>query len=456
MSTPVRPDRTGGPDRAEDLATRPLGSLLWWSCSQTTLGVGVYGIYALTNAWFVSRGVGETALAAVNLVAPLLLLLGAVSTTVGVGAASLVARRLGGGDPASAGRAAGNAFSLFWATALATTGIGLAFLDPLLRLVGATDATLPYARPYAAVLLAGAVFSTGFSAIVRAEGQVGYSTAIWVAAVAVQITLDPLLIYGLDMGVTGAALGTVGGQAVSAAMALWFFFGRRRRPYRVGARDLIPQAATVRDTVAIGSPSLLAGIGSTLLVALANAALATAGVAALAAYALAERVRTFVTMPQIGITQGVQPIVAYNHGRGHHARVARTLTLSLRATVLYGIGAAGLIAVAASPVASLFVSDAAAHGEAVTALRIVMIGVAVAGLPPLIAASFQSRGMPGPSYVISLGTLLVIKVPLVLVLGGLGPTGVWVALAAGEVLAAAAALAVLARARRRIGQDRLR
>jgi Na+-driven multidrug efflux pump len=134
-----------------------------------------------------------------------------------VGGASLVSRALGARRPDLAGRAAGNSFAIFWATAVAVTIVGLAFLDPLLRLVGATAETLPYARPYATVIVGGAIFSTGFSALVRAEGRLLFSMMLWVVPVIVQITLDPLLIFGLDMGVVGAGLGTVGGQAVSAA-----------------------------------------------------------------------------------------------------------------------------------------------------------------------------------------------------------------------------------------------
>ncbi len=106
-----------GRDAAAELAMRPVGHLLWWACTQTTLSVGAYGIYAVTSAWFVSRGVGEVALAAVNLVAPLLLLVGAVSTTVGVGGASLVSRSLGAGDRGRAARAAGTSFTIFWLVA---------------------------------------------------------------------------------------------------------------------------------------------------------------------------------------------------------------------------------------------------------------------------------------------------------------------------------------------------
>lgn len=430
---------------AEDLGTRPIGRLLWWTCSQTTLSVGVYGIYALTNAWFVARGVGETALAAVNLVAPVLLLLGAVSTTVGVGGASLVSRSLGARRPDDAAHAAGTSFTVFWLTAVLTTTLGLLLLDPLLRLIGATEETLPFARPYATVILAGAIFSTGFSAIVRAEGRLLFSTMLWVVAVLVQIVLDPVLIFGLDLGVVGAGLGTVGGQAVSAFMALWFFFGQRTRPYRIGLHHLVPHWHTTRSIVAVGAPSFLAGLGATLLTVLVNTTLVAAGAAVIAAYAVSSRVQTFVSMPHLGLTQGTQPIVGFNAGRQQFDRVGRTRTLALRATLGYGALAGAVVALAARPIAGLFLADSAGLAHTVDALRVMAIGFVFAGVAPMISGYFQALGRPAPSFLISIGTLLLLKVPLVLVLGRLGPSGIWSALAAGEVLAAAVALVLLRR-----------
>ena len=195
------------------------------------------------------------------------------------------------------------------------------------------------------------------------------------------LTLDPLLIFGLDLGVVGAGLGTVGGQAVSAAMSVWFFFVQRRRPYRVGLRQLLPHRPTVLSVLAVAG----------------------------AAYAVCARVQTFVSMPQTGITQGAQPIISFNAGRRQFARVRRTRTLALSATVVYGAAAAGVVALAAHP----------------------------------IAAAFQALGSHASSYLISVGTLLLLKVPLVLLLGALGPVGIWIALPAGEALAATAAIAVL-------------
>lgn len=438
-------------DTAAALGTSPVGRLLWHNCSQTTLSVGIYGTYALTNAWFVAQGVGAEAMAAVNLAAPVLLILGAVSTTVGSGGASLVSRRLGAHDPAGAARAAGNAFILYWLTAVAVTVIGLLFLEPLLTALGARDETRDFSRDYTMVLLCGALAYTGFSSLVRAEGRQRYATALWVVAVVVQIVLDPLLIFGFDLGVRGAALGTVGGQTVSFAMSLWFFFGQRRRPYLITVHDLRPHGPTIRALFGIGSPSLLTGFGATLLVLLINNILAGAGNATvLAAYAICGRFQTFVTMPQVGISQGLQPIVGYNAGRGLLDRVHRARTLALRATVGYGVFATLAVVVFADPLARIFVDEPAVSHSTSDALRIIAIGIAVAGVAPLVSAYFQSLGQARPAYLISVGTLLLIKVPLVLGFSGTGVTGIWISLAIGEVASALAAAILLHRLRLRV------
>ncbi len=432
---------------AEDLGRRPIGALLWTNCSHTTASVALYGVYALTNAWFVARGVGEVALAAVNIVAPLLLLIGAIATTVGVGGASLVSRRLGAGSPEGAATAAGTAFGIYWAASIVFAAAGLIWLEPLLRLMGATDATLPDALAYGTVVFAAAPVATGFSAIVRAEGAVRFSMMMWLSAVAVQITLDPLLIFGLDMGVVGAGLGTAAGQAVSAALALWFFFWRRGRVYEIRARHLVPEPRTAASVVSIGAPSFLVGLGTTVLAALVNASLAVAGAAAVAGFAVAARVQTFVVMPQTGMTQGMQPIVGFNAGRGLDTRVERTRVLSTRATVLVGLVAAVVVVALADPLATAFLGPD--HEWAPTAIRIVALGFVLSGVAPLISAYFQSLGRPTPSYAISIGTVVAIKIPLVLALSPLGPVGIWAALPLGEALSAAAAWAVLAMQRRR-------
>lgn len=431
---------------AEALGTEPVGRLLWHACTQTTMSVGVYGIYALTNAWFVARGVGPVAFAAVNTIAPVLMVIGAVATTVGAGGASLVSRSLGAGDPARAARAAGNALVGFWASAVAVGVVGLLLIDPLLTALGATGELRGYARDYAIIILAGTLTATGFSSLVRAEGRMRFSTLLWVLPVLTQITLDPILIFGCGLGVRGAALGTVGGQAVSAGLSLWFFFGQRRRPYRIGLAQLRPHAATLRQLVAVGSPSFLAGFGATLLTALANNLLVAAGGAvALGAWALCARIGTFVAMPQLGIAQGLQPVVGFNAGRGDAGRVREATTLTLRATVTYGLVMCVALLVAAEPLTGLFTTDPAVRDQAVTALRIVALSYPFAGIVPLLSARFQALGRPRPAYLISIGTIVAVKVPLLIAFSRLGTTGLWASFPAAELVAAGAAVLVLRR-----------
>lgn len=437
-----------GPSRAaesaETLGTAPVGRLLWTMSLQTTASVGLYGVYALTNAWFVAWGVGETALAAVNLAAPLLLIIGAVSTTVGVGGASLVSRALGAGRPDRAAAAAGNAIALFWLVAICSTVVGLLALDPLLIALGATGETLGYARSYGAIILAGAIFATGFSAIVRAEGRLAYSMLLWIVPLVVQILLDPLLIFVFHLGKAGAALGTVAGQAVSAALAFRFFFLMRDRPYRVGLPHLRLRLRTVSEVVGIGAPSFLAGFGATLLTALINQRLALVGAVALAAFAVVSRVQTFVMTPQIGLTQAAQPIIGFNVGRSDGARVARTLRLSIGASLGYGTLIAAAVFLAAGPLAGAFLAPGPAHAQAVAALRVVAVGFVVAGIAPLVSGYLQALGQARGSYLISLGSILLVKVPLVLALAGVAPMGIWLALPAGEVGSCLLAVGLLA------------
>ncbi|WP_062215144.1 MATE family efflux transporter [Streptomyces sp. NBRC 109706] len=433
-------------DHTAALGTRPIGRLLWSTSAHTTMSVATYGIYALTNAWFVARGVGPEALVAVNIVAPVLLLLGAVSTTVGVGGASIVSRSLGRGDPRGAARAAGNTFLVYWTAAVVITVLGLLLLDPLLTLLGARAEIREHAHDYALIVLAGSITATGFSSLVRAEGRLRFSTLLWVLPVLCQIVLDPLLIFGLGWGVRGAAFGTIGGQAVSMGLSLWFFFLQRDRPYRITLADLRPHGPTLRELVAVGTPSFLAGFGATLVMFIANNRLAALGdPVAPTAYATSVRVTTFVLMPQTGIAQGMQPLIGYNTGRGLTARAERTRVLALRATVLYGTAAALVLLLVADPLAAAFTDDRDAAERTAGVLRLIALGYPFAGVTALIATYFQARGRARPSFVISVGSILAVHIPLLLVLSLFGTPWLWISFPLAALLSAAGALAILRR-----------
>lgn len=190
---------------------------------------------------------------------------------------------------------------------------------------------------------------------------------------------------------------------------------------------------------------LLAGFGATILAVVVNNQL-MAGGGALAAYAVGARVQTFMIMPQTGISQGMQPIVGYNHGLRKAARVTGALRLSIASTLTYSILAAMIVALLAQPIAGLFLRDQTEVNLAAQALRILCVGIAVSGVVPLVSAYYQSIGKPSPAYLLAVGTLMVIKLPLVLIIAkvsGAQPTALWWAIAAGEIGAAIIAAGAL-------------
>jgi Na+-driven multidrug efflux pump len=219
--------------RVESLGTKKIGKLLLEMSSQTTFSLLVYAIYSITDTYFLSVGINSLAAAGASIISPVLIALGAVATTVGAGGASVVSRALGEGNEEKASRTVANTFLIFWATALTITVLGSLLIKPVVYLLGATESIAPYAITYGRIIFLGAITSTGFSAIIRADGNIRYSTAIWIIPVSANLVLCWLFIMVLRTGVAGAALATVTGQAISAGMSIYFFFFRKDRSYHI-------------------------------------------------------------------------------------------------------------------------------------------------------------------------------------------------------------------------------
>jgi Na+-driven multidrug efflux pump len=191
--------------------------------SATLIALLLNAVYNLTDTLFVSWGVGDNAMGGVSVVLPFVLLQGAISTAVGGGAASIVSRKLGAGKTDEAGKTTFNAMVVFYLTALIITATGFALINPLLNLFGVTAELYSAAKNYFIIILAGNVFSTGFSSIIRAEGKMLYGTLIWIIPITINIILDAIFIFALGWGVRGSAAATVICQFTSFLMCILFF-----------------------------------------------------------------------------------------------------------------------------------------------------------------------------------------------------------------------------------------
>src|SRR5438874_10724117 len=245
------------PSRVERLGTEKIGKLLLEMSSQTTLSLLVYAIYSVTDTYSLSVGINSLAAAGASIISPVLMALGGVATTVGAGSASAVSRALGEAKAEKVSRTVANTFLIFWTVAISITVFGALFIQPIVSMLGATDSVAPYAIEYGRIIFLGAITSTDYSAILRADGNVGYSTAMWIIPVSANLVLCWLFIIVLHTGVSGAALATVLGQAISASMSIYFFFFRKNRSYKIKASYFKPDWSIIAEVITIGFPSLL-------------------------------------------------------------------------------------------------------------------------------------------------------------------------------------------------------
>ncbi|MCA9918091.1 MAG: hypothetical protein KC445_09070, partial [Anaerolineales bacterium] len=285
--------------KVDRLSTEKIGKLLWEMSSQTTFSLLVYAIYSITDTYFLSVGINALAAAGASIISPVLIALGGVATTVGAGGASVVSRALGEENAEKASRTVANTYLIFGATAVSITILGALFIEPIVTILGATETIAPYAVVYGRIIFLGAITSTGFSTIIRADGNIRYSTAIWVIPVIANLLLSWLFVMVLQIGVAGAALATVAGQAISAGMAIYFFFFRPNRSYQIKAAYFKPDWPLIGEVLLIGFPSLVKNLSASLLVIVTNNLLKlVGGDTALAVYAIVSRLYASLSLPQ--------------------------------------------------------------------------------------------------------------------------------------------------------------
>ncbi len=434
-----------GASRTERLGNERVGKLLAEMSAQTTFSLLVYAIYSITDTYFLSVGVNSLAAAGASIISPVLIALGGVATIVGVGGASVVSRALGSEDGERASRTVANTHLIFWAVALSITVAGTLFIEPLVSLLGATDTIAPYAIEYGRVIFLGAITSTGYSAIVRADGNVRYSTALWVIPVAVNVVLSWYFVMVLHWGAAGAALATVLGQAVSAVMSFYFFFLRKNRSYDIRLAYFIPDWEIIGEVLMIGLPSFLKSISAGLVVIVTNNLLRVlGGDSALGVYAIAGRLYAALGIPQAGIVQGMQPLVGYNFGRRRFERVTQAITLSLRATVVYGLVVSALCLLFPAALIRLISTEPVILAEGQTALRLLSLAYPLSGVAILVAAYFQSLGKAKEALLLTLGGMLLVKIPVLLLAARLfGVNGIWASEVTSEAILCAVALLML-------------
>ncbi len=424
------------------LGTQSMGRLLIRMSAPAIAGMLVNSLYNVVDTIFVGQGVGTLALAALAICFPVQLFRLAVAQTIGIGSASVVSRALGAGDNDKAERVASSAFTMITIVSLSLTVVVLLFITPILRLFGASEAVLPYARDYLSVIFLGSVFfgiAVSTNNLVRSEGNARTAMFSMMLGAGVNIILDPIFIFALKMGIQGAAVATVIGQFCAFAFLMRHYF-LRRNTVRIRRKYLIPTLSVSLEVLRVGSASFARIVAASLLAIVMNRSILRYGQDLhIAILGVINRLVIFSIMPIFGLVQGLQPIIGYNYGAKLYGRVREALkyaTLSATALVLVMFL---VLQIFPRQILSIFSGDPQLIEAGVPILRIIVAMTPLIGFQIVGSSMFQALGKAGEAFVLSVSRQILFFVPLILILPRLFSSplnGIWVAAPGADLLSA--------------------
>ncbi len=413
------------------LESERISRLLWEFSIPAIIGSLVFALYNIVDRMFIGKGIGAYAMTGLSITFPIFTLYIAIGMLIGQGGGSIVSIRLGEGRRDMAEKALGNTVTLFTISSILLMILGRVFLDDLLILFGATENTLTYARDYMSVINSLVFFNfmaMGMNNLIRSEGNSKIAMVYMVSGALINIVLDPILIFSLDMGIRGAALATAFANVVTALAILYHFTRSRRSHIKLRSKNLILDRKTVREIVAIGVSPFSLQVTTSLAAVMCNKTLLTyGGDMAVGAMGIINSIYMFLSMTISGIRAGSQPIIGYNYGAKRYDRVTETLKLSITRAVALG----ALLTLGVFINAEFFINLFNDGNREILAIgsRGIKIYLALASLNAfyIIGANyFQSIEEAMKSVVLNLLRQVGIFIPLLLILPRyFGIDGVW-------------------------------
>lgn len=389
--------------KTEEMRTKSIPKLIIKYSLSTFAALFFNELYNIVDTVFVSRGVGDNAMGGVSIIFPFMMIQGAVSQTIGSGAATIVSKHLGRNDFEKAGNTTVNAMLAFYSVSIIITILGLIFINPLLRLFGATDDIMPFAKEYFTIILLGNVFSTGFSSIIRAEGKMVYSLLIWLIPTAVNVSLDAVFIYGLHMGVKGAALATV--ICYFTSFLMWVIFINKLSVQKLKKPEI--DFKIIKNIIALGIPMLLQFGSISILFALINKVLSlNGGTLGINTFAYVSKILSFAIVPFNAVATAISPIISYNHGAMAIKRINKTFNSSIIICEAYAVLDLIFAFALSGSILKIFTDDAQIINQGTQALK--ALSFAMPFLPVTLISGTYFQAMEQKTNAIISNSLLLI------------------------------------------------
>ena len=431
----------------ERLGTERILPLIFKMALPTVAAQLVNLLYSVVDRVYIGHipGIGTDALAGVGVTTSLIILISSFSAIVGGGGAPLATIALGQGERERAGKILGNGFTLLVAFTLLTTLLSYAFMEPVLLFTGASENTLPYAVDYLSIYLTGTLFvqiSIGLNNFINAQGRPSIAMCSVLIGAGINILLDPLFIFGLDMGVKGAALATVISQLCSAAWVLRFLFSRQAS-LPLERRYMKLERKIVLSILALGASPFIMSSTESLVGFVLNSSLKSFGDIYISALTIMQSAMQFAGVPLVGFAQGFVPIVSYNYGHGNKERVKECFRIALVTMFSFNFVLILCMLLFPSVIASAFTNDARLIDTVCRTMPLFLAGMTIFGLQRACQNMFVALGQAGISIFIALLRKIILLIPLALILPRfMGVTGVFAAEAISDATAAICCTAI--------------
>lgn len=424
-----------------ELGTKPIGPLLWQYALPAIVAMLASSLYNMVDSIFIGQGVGPIAISGLAITFPFMNLTGAFGAAIGVGSSTYLSVKLGQKDYRTAERILGNTLMLNVYVGVALSVVCLLMLDPILRFFGASDATLPYARQYMVIILAGNVVThtyLGLNAVLRAASKPRQAMNATIFTVVLNTILDPIFIYpwGLGLGISGAAYATILAQILALCYQARLL-GDKRQLIHFSRGTYKLQSQIIKNIIAIGVSPFAMNVCSCIIVIFINNQLVSyGGDLAVGAYGISNKILFVFTMFVLGLNQGMQPIAGYNFGAQRFDRLMRVVKLTmLSATAVVTVGWCFAMFLPQLCV-RLFTTDATLIGIAANALRISGCMFPIVGYQMVTTNFFQCIGKVKVSIFLSLSRQLIFLLPMLWLLPHFFQlNGVWFSMPTSDLLA---------------------
>ncbi len=409
------------PRNNEDMGS---GSVKRWMVKMAVpavIGQVVNLLYNIVDRIYIGHisGIGGSALTGVGLFTPILMLITAFAMLAGAGGAPRAAIAMGKGSREEAEKIMANCFTVLLILAVILTAVFSVFLPSLLRLFGASDVTLPYGTTYGRIYILGSIFVLtvmGMNPFLTTQGFSRMSMMTTVIGAGINIVLDPIFIFVLDLGVAGAALATVLSQAVSAVWILKFLTGKKTL-LKLKPENMILERKIIAPCLGLGVSSfVMVSTESLLSISFTSSLSRYGGDVAVGAMTVLTSINQLIMMPMQGVCQGGQPLMSFNYGARKLNRVKEAFLCQFLTCVTYTAVFWSLLMLFPNAFAGIFTSDTALVEYTAWAIRVFLAGCFSVGFQLSCQQAFVALGQAKTSLIMACLRKLILLIPLIFIL----------------------------------------